>query len=119
MFLYPRSLVKVMEENIPAALRQLSACLVKLRELLAWYHLKAAERRDNGLRTFRFNDHLSEDIRNEYSSFLATAVAIQDALDQRDDTVSVKRRHRWQQRLDQLQRQLAELTGIERFISIR
>ncbi|MFW6106629.1 MAG: hypothetical protein ACOC8H_00560 [bacterium] len=108
-----------MATNIPAALRQLSASLARLRELLAWAELSVLENQRNGIDSFRFTDHFPEEIRMEYAGFLATALAVQELLNDPQSELSADKKRRWQRRLDELQAELAALSGIERFISPR
>ena len=104
--------------NIPAALRQLATTLDKLKELNEWTKLARQETKPGVPPSFRLNDHLTEDIRVQYSVFIATVMDIQDVLNNPALGIPAIHQTRWRRRLQELQKQIQELDLGHSFIKM-
>jgi len=109
----------MMEKEIAAGLKQLHDCLEQIKGLLAWEQLKLQERRPDLPPGFYLADTTDDDIRHQYSIFLATALKIHRLLDDADQhRLSKKQRVLFPDQLFKLEFQLKMLGLTERFLNL-
>ena len=107
-----------MAVNIPAALRQLATTLEKLKELAEWDKLEKQEFRLEIPPSFQPSDHLAEEIRSQYSLFIATVLELQEILNKLAMDVPPGQLAKWRRRLRELESQVNQLELGERFIRL-
>lgn len=90
-------------------MRSLGQSLERLRDLLAWDQLKQSEARPNQPPAFQLYDPTATDLRNEYSSFLSTAVQMHTLLNRRSRSMTPSMRTRMKKRLAKLEQQVHQL----------
>ena len=102
--------------NIPAALRELTVTIEKLKELNEWAKLARQEERPHTPPSFCLDNHLSEEFRIQYAVFVATVMDIQDVLNNPALGIPQSQRTRWKNKLQELQGQMQRLGIMEAFI---
>ena len=95
---------------VAGGLESLSESLQKIKALLAWAELKRSETRHDPPPSFRLDDHLSTELRNEYGFFIKTAMDIHEFLNSKSMRhVSKGKRQLWRRELMQLETELRQL----------
>ena len=105
------------EKEIKTGLEQLRNCLEQIKGLLAWEQLKLQERRSDQPPGFYLVDTTDEDLKHQYSLFLATALKIHRWLDEADQySLSKNQKAYFKDKLFKMEFQLKTLGLTERFI---
>ena len=105
------------EKEIKTGLKELDNCLEQIKGLLAWEQLKLQERRSDQPLGFYLADTTDEDIKNQYSLFLATALKIHRLFDEAEQhSLSKNQKAYFKDKLFKLEFQLKMLGLTERFI---
>ena len=103
------------EADLEAGLQSLRKSLKQIKALLAWEELKQSEIKPGQPPTFRFDDNVEIDLRNEYSFFLYTSIQMHRII--ADGTVNMPEAERQyiRQQLIKLEHKLHNLDLQQRF----
>ena len=104
------------DPDIQAGLRSLSASLDKMKELVAWQELEEAERKPGLPPSFQVTNHVVEDLRVQYGSFVKTALDAHEILNSKDFQATEVERTRWRQQVLSLESEVRVLGIGERLI---
>jgi len=114
----PRRRKLFMSQNIPAALREMTRIVGKLKELAEWAELARQESRPGVPPSFQPGNHLAEEIRANYGMFIAISLEIKEVLNKPALDVVPGQLAKWRRRLRELDREVNQLELTERFISL-
>ena len=107
------------EIEFETGLNNLKNILEEIKGLLAWQQLKQQETRPHQIAGFILEDSVDQDLRDQYSAFLANSLQIHRMLDNIDkDSVSLAKQRYYRQQLFELERQVHALNLAERFINL-
>jgi hypothetical protein len=102
-------LIPMAQANAMVLLKKLEQCLDKIRALLEWRQLKREEARPDLPPSFTMDNHIEEDLQNEYSRFAAISSQLQTILNGNGSIKSTSQRAYIKDRLWQLDRQVRGL----------
>ncbi len=105
------------EKEIELLGKILQGTVEQIKGLLAWEQLQRAERRPGQPPGFSLTDSIDEDLRNQYSRFLALAQQLHAVLDSSArSSVSITCRHLYRRQLLDLEQEIRSLGLGERFL---
>lgn len=105
-----------MRMNIPAAMRDLTETLQKLRELEEWDLLAKQEHRRDVPPSFQLSNHVDVDMRVQATAFVSVSLQIQEILNDPALEIREVTRQRWLRRLHNLEQEFAQLAVAEKLI---
>jgi hypothetical protein len=98
--------------NVEAVLRGLSQSVRQIRALLAWQELERSESKPGQPPSFRIDNHVEEDLRNEYGFFVKMALDLAEFLERTGPGTGAEdegQRLRWKERLSRLEEEVRKL----------
>lgn len=104
-----------MEPDPQRELHHLYESFRRIKALAAWERLKRSETQPHHVGTFRMHDPVSDDLRNEYTFFIAGLARLRSVLTNHIVTISEELREAVERQLAHLQRQIYALGLPERF----
>ena len=114
-FILRRPSVPIMESDPQRELHHLYESFRRIKALAAWERLKRTETQPHRIGAFRMHDPVSDDLKNEYTFFLAGVARLRSVLNDHFLTVSEELREAIRRQLSHLQRQICALGLPERF----
>jgi hypothetical protein len=104
-----------MEPDLQRELHNLYESFRRIKALAAWERLKRSETQPHRIGEFRMHDPVSDDLKNEYTFFVAGVAHLRSVLNDHFLTISEELREALRRQLAHLQRQICALGLPERF----
>lgn len=104
-----------MEPDPQRELHHLYESFRRIKALAAWERLKRTEIQPHRIGTFRMHDPVSDDLKHEYTFFIAAVARLRSVLNDHVLTISEQLREALRRQLAHLQRQIYALGLPERF----
>lgn len=104
-----------MEPDLQKELHNLYESFMRIKALAAWERLKRSETQPHRIWAFQMHDPASDDLKNEYTFFVAGLAQLHSALNDHILTVSEEVREDIRRQLAHLQRQISALGLPDRF----
>lgn len=114
-FILGAPFIRTMEPDPQRELHNLYESFRRIKALAAWERLKRSETQPHRIWAFRMHDPVSDDLKNEYTFFLAGVARLRSVLNDHVLTVSEELREALRRQLAHLQRQVYALGLPERF----
>jgi hypothetical protein len=109
VFKLDRFYLSMSKPDLEAGLKSLRKSLENMRAMLAWHQLRKAESRPHQPPSFALGDSVQQDLTNEYSFFLFTAMQIHSVLNDSSLIMPEAKRQSIRSQLARIEQQLYSL----------